>query len=156
MFLFRSEKKLGHKQTTLVGFVIGVMSLLITAIIAYMPPMVIGFLYKEGIGHLELYFILFNVVLFLSLQALVLFGFPIFYAQDKKDHMAGFQILLYGIMWMVILFTAVILVSSQLFSTKTLSVDDLQSALGGETEVTNLETGNLAAPDAVTGTDTAQ
>ena len=46
---------------------------------------------------------------------------------------------------MVILFTAVILVSSQLFSTKTLSVDDLQSALGGETEVTNLETGNLAA-----------
>ncbi len=138
MFLFRSEKKLGHKQTTLVGFVIAVMSLLITAIIAYMPPLVIGFLYRSGIGHLELYFILFNVVLFLSLQALVLFGFPIFYAQDKKDHMAGFQILLYGLMWMIILFTAVILVSSQLFSTKTLSVDDLQSALGDQTEVVDI------------------
>ncbi len=141
MFLFRSEKKLGHKQTTLVGFVIAIMSLLITAIIAYMPPLVIGFLYKAGVGHLELYFILFNVVLFLSLQALVLFGFPIFYAKDKNDHMAGFQILLYGLMWMILLFTAVVLLSTQLFAVKTPSVDDLQSVLGGETSTSTVPTG---------------
>lgn len=152
MFLFRSEKKLGHKQTATVGFVIGVMSLLITAIIAYLPPLVIGFLYKAGIGHIELYFILFNVVLFLSLQALVLFGFPIFYAQDKKDHMAGFQILLYGLMWMVILFTVIVLISAQFFATKTLSVDDLQSALGGSAAGT-VETGSETTTDVPTGTE---
>lgn len=127
MFLFRSRKTLGHKQTTVVGFVIAVISLLITAMIAYVPPAIIGFMYKAGIGNLELYFILFNVVLFLSLQSLVLFGFPIYYAQDKKDHNTGFQVLLYGLMWMVILFAAIVLISSQFFGTKTLSIDDLQT-----------------------------
>ncbi|MBI4127410.1 hypothetical protein HY463_01755 [Candidatus Peregrinibacteria bacterium] len=129
MFLFRSHKKLGHKQTSVVGFVIAVMSLLITAILAFVPPKILSYLYQAGIGNLELYFILFSVVLFISLQALVLFGFPIFYAQDKKDHNTGFQVLLYGLMWMVILFAAVVLISSQFFATKTLSLDDLQSTL---------------------------
>lgn len=146
MFLFRSHKKLGHKQTSVVGFVIAVMSLLITAIIAYVPPVILGFLYKNGIGNLELYFILFNVVLFLSLQALVLFGFPIYYAQDKKDHNTGFQVLLYGLMWMVILFVAVVLLSAQFFAVKTLSVDDIQKTL--QTEDTGLPAPTLQ--DAVT------
>lgn len=129
MFLFRSEKKLDHKHTTVIGFVIAVMSLLITGFIAYVPPAIIAFMYQAGVARLELYFVLFNVILFLLLQFFVLFGFPLFYAADKDDHKTGFQILLYAIMWMIVLFSVIILISTQFFAQKVPSLDDLSGAL---------------------------
>lgn len=63
----------------------------------------------QGIFHLDFFLLGFMFTLFVSLQALLLFGFPLYYAQDKKSHMTGFQILLYALMWMVILVGVVIL-----------------------------------------------
>lgn len=103
MFLFKKHKNLGHKQTAMIGFVLAVMSLLVTALIVYGFPIFSSWLYMNGIYQLDLFLIAFTMILFLSLQALILFGFPLYYAQDKKSHMTGFRILLYALGWMVVL-----------------------------------------------------
>jgi hypothetical protein len=103
MFLFKKHKKLAHKQTAIVGFVLAVMSILVTAVIVYGFPLFTAWLYVNGVYALDLFLLGFILVLFLSLQALILFGFPLFYAQDKKSHMTGFQILLYALGWMIVL-----------------------------------------------------
>ncbi len=101
MFLFKSHKRLGHKQTALVGFVLAVMSILVSAILVYGFPLLTAWLYINGVYVLNLFLLAFGVTLFLALQGLILFGFPLYYAQDKKSHMTGFQILLYAVGWMI-------------------------------------------------------
>ena len=103
MFLFKKHKKLVHKQTALVGFVLAVMSILVTAVVVYGFPIFTAWLYVNGVYALDLFLLGFILILFLSLQALILFGFPLFYAQDKKCHMTGFQILLYALGGMILL-----------------------------------------------------
>lgn len=119
----------------MIGFVLAVMSLLATAIIAYVPPLVVQFLYTSGVAHLELFFFLMCIVVFLAVQGLILFGFPIYYAQDKKSHMTGFQILVYALLWMVGIFLLVTILSSALYdSNDTMGIDDLNLVAPG-TEV---------------------
>lgn len=110
----------------MIGFVLAVMSLLATAIIAYVPPLVVQFLYTSGVAHLELFFFLMCIVLFLAVQGLILFGFPLYYAQDKKSHMTGFQILVYALAWMIGIFLLVTVLSSVLYdSNESVNLDDL-------------------------------
>jgi hypothetical protein len=136
MFLFRREKSITHKQSAMIGFVLAVMSLLATAIIAYVPPLVVQFLYTSGVAHLELFFFLMCIVVFLAVQGLILFGFPIYYAQDKKSHMTGFQILVYAIIWMMGIFFLVTVLSSALYdSNESVNLDDLNLVAPG-TEIT--------------------
>lgn len=136
MFLFRREKSITHKQSAMIGFVLAVMSLLATAIIAYVPPLVVQFLYTSGVAHLELFFFLMCIVVFLAVQGLILFGFPIYYAQDKKSHMTGFQILVYAILWMMGIFFLVTILSSALYdSNESVNLDDLNLVAPG-TEIT--------------------
>ncbi len=120
----------------MIGFVLAVMSLLATAIIAYVPPLVVQFLYTSGVAHLELFFFLMCIVVFLAVQGLILFGFPIYYAQDKKSHMTGFQILVYAIIWMMGIFFLVTVLSSSLYdSNESVNLDDLNLVAPG-TEIT--------------------
>lgn len=109
MFLFRRHKTLSHKQCSTIGFVLAILSLLSIALITFAFPRLGGWLNMQGIFHLDFFLLGFMFTLFVSLQALLLFGFPLYYAQDKKSHMTGFQILLYALMWMVILVGVVIL-----------------------------------------------
>lgn len=99
MFLFKRQKTLGHKQTTTVGFVLAVMSILVTAIAVYLFPLVTAWLYTNGIYTLDMFLLIFVMTLYVAVQALILFGFPLYYAQDKKCHMTGFRILLYALAW---------------------------------------------------------
>ena len=103
MFLFKKYKSFNQKQTAIVGFVLAVMSILVTAVVVYGFPQLSGWLYANGIYQLDLFLLAFVVILFLSAQGLILFGFPLYYAQDKKSHMTGFQILLYALGWMILL-----------------------------------------------------
>jgi len=103
MFLFKKHKNLAHKQTAIIGFVLAVMSILVTALVVYGFPLFTAWLYINGVYALDLFLLAFIIVMFLALQALILFGFPIFYAQDKKSHMTGFQILLYALGWMIVI-----------------------------------------------------
>lgn len=125
------------------------MSMLLVAFVAFVPPQIIGYMYSVGIPQLELYFVLFNVVLFLSLQAFILFGFPLYYAQDKKSHMTGFQILLYALMWMVVLMSAVVLISAQFFAAKPFDLDSFQ-------QLQNVEVQDTVSTDASTDVESTE
>lgn len=125
MFLYKSHKKLDHKQTSIVGFVIAVISILTSVVIVYGLPLVVALLNRGGIYHLDLFLLALAVVLFLSIQGLLLFGFPLFYAHDKKSHMTGFQILIYAQVWMLVIGLIITVVSLALFQTAPVSVSDL-------------------------------
>jgi hypothetical protein len=103
MFLFKKHKKFTHKQTSVVGFVLAVMSILVSAVLTYGFPHFATWLNLNGVFHLDAFLLIFVATLFLSLQGLILFGFPLYYANDKKSHMTGFQILLYALMWMILI-----------------------------------------------------
>jgi hypothetical protein len=103
MFLFKSHKKFTHKQTSIVGFVIALMSILTMAVVAFGFPILMAWLNSNGVYELDLVAVLFAIVFFFSVQGLLLFGFPLFYATDKKSHMTGFQILLYALMWLILM-----------------------------------------------------
>lgn len=101
MFLFKSHKKISHRQSAVVGFVLALMSILSTAILAYAFPLLGAWLNSKGVFHLDIFLLLFGFTLFAGVQGLLLFGFPLYYAKDKKSHMTGFQILIYEMMWML-------------------------------------------------------
>jgi hypothetical protein len=137
MFLFKKHKKLGHKQTATVGFVLAVMSILVTAITVYAFPILTAWLYTKGVYSLDMFLLIFVVTMYISLQALILFGFPLFYAQDKKCHMTGFRILLYALGWelLIVLLVAVItaLISGQSMEAYTIGDFDLDAIQPAET-----------------------
>lgn len=93
----------------MVGFVLAILSLLSTALITFAFPRLGAWLNASGVFHLDFFLLGFMFTLFLAVQGLLLFGFPLFYANDKKSHMTGFQILLYALMWMVIMVAVVVL-----------------------------------------------
>lgn len=134
MFLYRTHKTISHKQASLIGFTLAVISLLVTAIVAYLPPLVVSLLYTKGISHLEIFFFLICIVLFLVVQGLLFFGIPLWYANEKKNNMTGFQIVVYGLFWMLVLYALVAVVSGFLFSTNT-PVMDLNSLGGQEIQI---------------------
>jgi hypothetical protein len=71
---------------------------------------------------------------FLAVQGLLLFGFPLYYAQDKKSHMTGFQILLYTLMWMVGLVLVISLIMIPLNKQKAYTMEDLTPSADVEME----------------------
>ena len=115
MFLFKSHKTLSHKQSSVIGFVLAVMSILVSVILIYGLPFLLGFLRGNGVLQLDLYLIAMTITLFFSIQGLLLFGFPLFYAKDKKSHMTGFQILIYAQLWMLVMTAIIVVLSLALF-----------------------------------------
>jgi len=103
MFLFKSHKNLSHKQSSIVGFVLALMSLLVIGVLIYGFPYFGAWLNINGVHYLDLFLLAFVFTLFMSAQGLILFGFPLYYAKDKKSHMTGFKILLYAMTWMIVL-----------------------------------------------------
>lgn len=91
----------------MIGFVLALISVLTMALMTYIFPHFGAWLNNNGVYQLDLFLLVFFVTVFLSVQGLLLFGFPLYYAQDKKSHMTGFQILLYTLMWMVLLVLAI-------------------------------------------------
>ena len=103
MFLFRHHKQITHKQESLIGFVLALMSLLSTVVILTVGSLFSAWLYANLLFDLGTYLLMFGFTFFMAVQGLILFGFPLYYAQDKKSHMTGFQILLYALFWMVVI-----------------------------------------------------
>ena len=103
MFLYKSRKKISHKEATVIGFVLALMSMLFSAVFGYVGPLFAAWLNLNGVYTLEPFLFPFGVTFFLSVQGLILFGFPLFYARDKKSHMMGLQILIYSLLWMLLL-----------------------------------------------------
>ncbi|MBT4384697.1 hypothetical protein HOD30_03035 [Candidatus Peregrinibacteria bacterium] len=103
MFLFRHHKQITHKQASLIGFVLALMSLLSTVVILTVGSLFSAWLYANLLFDLGTYLLMFGFTFFMAVQGLILFGFPLYYAQDKKSHMTGFQILLYALFWMVVI-----------------------------------------------------
>ena len=100
VFLFRKHKSISHKQASLIGFVLALMSVLSTllvSVLGFYSFRMVSFSFSPG---MSVFILLFWLTVFFSVQGLLLFGFPLFYAQDKKSHMTGFQILLYALLWM--------------------------------------------------------
>lgn len=114
MVFFRRHKALNHKQCSTIGFVLAVLSLLTTAILTFVFPRMGAWLNASGVFHMDFFLLAFMFTLFVSLQALLLFGFPLFYVHDKKSHMTGFQILLYALMWMILMVGGAVLLFGSL------------------------------------------
>lgn len=57
----------------------------------------------QGIYQMDLFLIAAFLTIYLAVQGLLLFGFPLYYVQDKKSHMTGFQILVYTLLWSLVL-----------------------------------------------------
>ena len=124
MFFFKS-KAISHKQAAMIGFVLALISVLTTALMTTVFPQFGAWLNNNGVYQLDLFLLAFFVILFLSVQGLLLFGFPLYYAQDKKSHMTGFQILLYTLMWMVSLVLVISLVMIPINKQKAYTMEDL-------------------------------
>ncbi len=109
----------------MIGFVLAVISLLSIAIITYIFPHLGGWLNDNGVVQMDFFLLVFFIILLLAIQGLLLFGFPLYYAQDKKSHMTGFQILVYTLMWMMglVLICSVIMV--QLYKQDAYTLDEL-------------------------------
>lgn len=143
MFMFKKSKKLSHKQKALVGFVLAVLSVLSMAIIVYIFPLLGAWMNMNGIYHLDLFFLAFLFVLFVAVQGVILFGFPLFYAQDKKCHMTGLQILLYAMGWMIVIVVGLVVAtvllkgaaSADPYGLDSFDYDAFQGMDGGTVEV---------------------
>lgn len=111
----------------MIGFVLAVMSLLTMGIMTYVFPYFGKWLNDNGVVQMDLFLLVFFVTIFLAVQGLLLFGFPLYYAQDKKSHMTGFQILLYALMWMVGLTVVCAIVMVLLAQPDTYTLDELNT-----------------------------
>lgn len=120
----------------MIGFVLAVISLLSIAIITYIFPHLGAWLNRNGVVQMDLFLLVFFVILLLAVQGLVLFGFPLYYAQDKKSHMTGFQILVYTLMWMLGLVLVSSVVMVQLYKQDTYTLDELTPSVETETSIT--------------------
>jgi len=125
--LFFKSKTLSHRQTATIGLVLAIISLLVTAFTVFVFPLFGAWLNVNGIYDLDLFLLVFFFTIFCSLQGLLLFGFPLFYAQDKKSHMTGFQIMIYTLAWMLILVLLMGAFLVPLKSQDTYTLEDLES-----------------------------
>ncbi|OGJ46269.1 hypothetical protein A3J23_02995 [Candidatus Peregrinibacteria bacterium RIFCSPLOWO2_02_FULL_48_14] len=111
----------------MIGLVLAIISLLVTAFTVFVFPLFGAWLNVNGIYDLDLFLLVFFFTIFCSLQGLLLFGFPLFYAQDKKSHMTGFQIMIYTLAWMLILVLLMGAFLVPLKSQDTYTLEDLES-----------------------------
>lgn len=120
----------------MIGFVLALMSLLTIGITVFLFMQVGEWLYQNGIYSMDLFFVVFFVTLFLAVQGILLFGFPLYYAQDKKSHMTGLRILVWALLWMLGLVFVSSLILVPLTGQESFSLEQLESELG--TEVTEV------------------
>lgn len=141
MFFFKS-KTITNRQTLGIGFVLAVLSMLSMGLVMYILPMVGAWLNANGVTELDLFYTAFIFVFLMSTQALLLFGFPLYYAQDQKSHMTGFRILLATLLWMVVImaFTALVFVKIHQSQEQSLSLDAYPSVEQGTTDVAPTDT----------------
>lgn len=118
----------------MIGFVLALISVLTMALMTYIFPHFGAWLNNNGVYQLDLFLLVFFITIFLAVQGLLLFGFPLYYAQDKKSHMTGFQILLYALMWMVALVLVVSLIYIPINKQKAYTLEDLTPNM--EVEIT--------------------
>ncbi len=85
----------------MIGFVLAILSLLTTGLAVFIFPLFGAWLNVHGVYELDLFLLAFIFIFFCAVQGLLLFGFPLYYAQDKKSHMTGFRILFYALVWMI-------------------------------------------------------
>ncbi len=97
--IFKS-KTFTNKQILSLGFVLAVLSMLSLGLTVLVFPMFGLWMNMNGVTQLDIFFTAFLFTFFCATQALVLFGFPLYYAQDQKSHMTAFRILLSTLMWM--------------------------------------------------------
>ncbi len=109
--IFKS-KTITNKQTLTVGFVLAVVSMLSLGVSVVLLPMFGVWLNVNGVTQLDFFFTAFIFTFLCASQALILFGFPMYYAQDQKSHMTSLRILLCTLMWMLglMLFVGVVYV----------------------------------------------
>ena len=125
--LFFKSKTLSHRQTAMIGFVLAIISLLVTAFTVFVFPLFGAWLNVNGVYDLDLFLLAFFFTVFCSLQGLLLFGFPLYYAQDKKSHMSGFQIMIYTLSCMILLVLLVGAFMVPLKSQESFTLEDLES-----------------------------
>lgn len=98
----------------IVGFVLGVMSILATAVGGISFELIMAWTDSQFMYDMQMFIGLVMMVFFLAVQGLILFGFPMFYAQDKKCHMTGLQLLVYALLWQVLLMAFVLVFTAAL------------------------------------------
>lgn len=125
--LFLKSKTLSHRQTALIGFVLAVMSVLMVAVTVYLFPLYGVWLNHYGVYELDLFLLVVFAIVFLATQGLILFGFPLYYAQDKKSHMTGLQILVYALLFILVLVVLLGLLALPLKKDSSYSLEDLNS-----------------------------
>lgn len=113
MFFFKN-KTISPRQTVVIGFVLAVLSMLSMALITYVLPMGGAWLNASGVTELDLFYTAFIFVFLMATQGFILFGFPLYYAQDQKSHMTGFRILLVTLGWMIFIMALTALVFVQI------------------------------------------
>ncbi len=87
----------------MIGFVLAVISTVTSWVVMYLIPLIMGWIHSQMVFSLDGLLLGFGVVLFLGVQGILLFGFPLHYAQDKKDNMTGFQIIVYELIWVTVI-----------------------------------------------------
>lgn len=130
-FSFFKSKTITNKQALAIGLVLGLISMLTLSLTLVLMPLFGAWLNMNGVYELDFLFTAFIFIFICSTQALILFGFPLYYAQDRKSHMTGFRILLFTLMWMVVLMglTGVLFVKMNSSAVDTYSLDsfDMES-----------------------------
>lgn len=97
------NKTFTNKEVLAVGFVLAVLSMLSMAISVILLPMFGLWMNVHGVMQLDFFFTAFIFIFLCGTQALILFGFPMYYAQDQKSHMTSLRILLCTLMCMLAL-----------------------------------------------------
>jgi hypothetical protein len=100
--IFKS-KKFTNKELLALGFVLAVFSMASLGLSVVLLPMFGLWMNMNGVMQMDFFFTAFIFTFLCATQALILFGFPMYYAQDQKSHMTALRILLCTLMWMVAL-----------------------------------------------------
>lgn len=128
-FSFFQSKTITNKQALAIGLVLGLISMLTLALTIILMPLFGAWLNYNGVFELDFLFTAFIFIFICATQALILFGFPLYYAQDRKSHMTGFRILLCTLFWMLVLMglSGLIFVKMNAVSTDTYSLDSFDT-----------------------------
>ncbi|QQR55453.1 hypothetical protein IPG41_02780 [Candidatus Peregrinibacteria bacterium] len=121
--LFKS-KTFTNRQILAIGFVLAVLSMLSLGLCMLVFPLFALWMNVHGVVQLDLFFMAFVFVFLCATQALILFGFPLYYAQDQKSHMTGFRILLSALMWMLLLMLFIGTIFVQVKKSETIPVQN--------------------------------
>ncbi len=128
---FFSPKTFGAKEVLQVSFVLAILSFTALALNLFLLGLAGGYLSSIGLMQLAVFATAVLFILTLASQGLILFGFPLYYAQDQRSHMTGFRIILSTFMWMLLLLVFAVGVEYKLMqmSLNTMPVQDLQNVI---------------------------